>query len=52
MAIKQADADDLLAQLLVDGIMIKLKDIQGSRVKVAIEAPLELQILRSELEEN
>ncbi len=45
------DAEDLLAQLLRDGITIKLKDIQSSRVKVAIEAPLELQILRSELEE-
>ncbi len=45
------DPDDLLAQLLLDGITINLKNIQGSRVKVAIEAPLDLQILRSELEE-
>lgn len=46
------DADDLLAQLLLDGITIKLKDIDGSRAKIAIEAPADLQILRSELEEN
>ncbi|MCQ4258856.1 carbon storage regulator [Stutzerimonas stutzeri] len=45
------DAEDLLAQLLLDGITIKLKDIDGSRAKIAIEAPADLQILRSELEE-
>lgn len=45
------NADELLEPLLLDGITIKLKDIDGSRVKVAIEAPLDLQILRSELEE-
>lgn len=44
--------EDLLAQLLLDGITIKLKDIDGSRAKIAIEAPADLQILRSELEEN
>ncbi|WP_421527041.1 carbon storage regulator [Pseudomonas brenneri] len=46
-----ANAEDLLAQLLLDGVTIKVKDIQSSRAKIAIEAPLELQILRSELEE-
>jgi len=45
------NAEELLEHLLLDGITIKLKDIDGSRVKVAIEAPLDLQILRSELEE-
>lgn len=46
------DADDLLAQLVLDGITIKLKDIDGSRAEIAIEAPADLQILRSELEEQ
>lgn len=45
------DPDDLLAQLLLDGITIKLKDIDGNRAKIAIEAPQDLQILRAELEE-
>lgn len=45
------DPDDLLAQLLLDGITVKLKGIEGSRAKIAIEAPADLQILRSELEE-
>lgn len=43
------DPDDLLAQLLVDGITIKLKGIEASRAKIAIEAPTDIQILRSEL---
>lgn len=45
------NAEELLEQLLLDGITIKLKDIDGSRARIAIEAPLDLQILRSELEE-
>lgn len=45
------DPDDLLAQLLLDGITVIVKDIEAGRVKIAIEAPLDLQILRSELEE-
>lgn len=45
------NAEELLEQLLLDGITIKLKDIDGSRAKIAIEAPMDLQILRSELEE-
>lgn len=45
------NAEELLEQLLLDGITIKLKDIDGSRAKIAIEAPADLQILRSELEE-
>lgn len=43
--------DDLLAQLLLDGITVTVKDIEAGRAKIAIEAPLDLQILRSELEE-
>jgi len=45
------DPDDLLAQLLLDGITVTVKDIEAGRAKIAIEAPLDLQILRSELEE-
>jgi carbon storage regulator len=45
------NADDLLAQLLLDGITVTVKDIEAGRAKIAIEAPLDLQILRSELEE-
>ncbi|MCP9337620.1 carbon storage regulator [Stutzerimonas xanthomarina] len=45
------NADDLLAQLLLDGITVTVKGIKGSRTQIAIEAPLDLQILRSELEE-
>lgn len=33
-------------------ITIKLKAIDGSRAKIAIKAPTDLQILRSELEEQ
>lgn len=43
--------DDLLAQLLLDGITVTVKDIEAGRAKIAIEAPLDLQIMRSELEE-
>ncbi|MBK3797516.1 carbon storage regulator [Pseudomonas sp. Choline-3u-10] len=45
------DADDLLAQLLLDGITLTLKGIEAGRTKIAIEAPDDLQILRAELEE-
>lgn len=45
------NAEELLEQLLLDGITVKLKGIEGSRAKIAIEAPANLQILRSELEE-
>lgn len=46
------DADDLLAQLLLDGITVTVKDVEAGRAKIAIEAPLDLQILRAELEEQ
>ena len=46
------DADDLLAQLLLDGITIRVQDIEGSRAEIGIEAPADMQILRSKLEER
>jgi sRNA-binding carbon storage regulator CsrA len=45
------DAEELLEQLLLDGITVTVKNIEAGRAKIAIEAPLDLQILRSELEE-
>lgn len=45
------NAEDLLAELLLDGITVTVKEIKGSKAQIAIEAPLDLQILRSELEE-
>lgn len=44
------DPDDLLAQLLLDGITLTIKGIESGRAKIAIEAPEDLQILRAELE--
>lgn len=46
------NAEDLLAELLMDGITVTVKEIKGSKAQIAIEAPLDLQILRSELEEE
>lgn len=46
------NADDLLAQLLLDGITIRAGQIGGGQVKIGIEAPLDVQILRAELEEQ
>lgn len=45
------NAEDLLAELLTDGITVTVKAIKGGKAQIAIEAPLDLQILRSELEE-
>lgn len=45
------DPDDLLAQLLLDGITVTLKGIEAGRAQIAIEAPLDMHILRAELEE-
>ncbi len=45
------DADDLLAQLLLDGITIDVLETSGTRARIGIEAPQDLQILRAELEE-
>jgi len=46
------DAEDLLAQLLLDGITVRVGQMGGGQVKIGIEAPHDLQILRSELEER
>lgn len=46
-----ADAEDLLAELLLDGITVTVKEMKGDKAQIAIEAPLDLQVLRSELEE-
>lgn len=46
------DAEDLLAQLLLDGITVRVGQMSGSQVKIGIEAPIDLQILRGELEER
>lgn len=43
--------EGLLEQLLLDGITVTLKDTQAGRAKIVIEAPLDMHILRSELEE-
>ncbi|MCQ4280492.1 carbon storage regulator [Pseudomonas stutzeri] len=45
------NAEELLEQLLLDGITINVIET-GARVRIGIEAPLDLQILRSELEER
>ena len=46
------DAQDLLAQLLLDGITLTVKHIEGNRVQIGIEAPEDLRIMRGELEEQ
>ncbi|MCQ4258153.1 carbon storage regulator [Stutzerimonas stutzeri] len=46
------DADDLLAQLLLDGITIRVGHLKSGQVKIGIEAPEDLQILRAELEDR
>ena len=44
------NADELLEQLLLDGITISVIET-GIRARIGVEAPLDLQLLRSELEE-
>ena len=44
------DADDLLAQLLLDGITVTVTAVENGQAQIGIEAPSDLQILRSELE--
>jgi len=44
------DADDLLAQLLLDGITVTVTAVENGRARIGIDAPSDLQILRSELE--
>lgn len=45
------NAEELIEQLLLDGILITVKEIKGSKARLTIDAPLDLQVLRSELEE-
>lgn len=45
------DAEELIEQLLLDGIVLTVKEIKGSEARLTIDAPLDLQVLRSELEE-
>lgn len=49
-AVPGTDPHDLLAELLVNGIKLMVTDIGGSQVKLSFDAPLEMKILRSELE--
>ncbi len=46
------NAEELIEQLLLDGILITVKEIKGSKARLNIDAPLDLQVLRSELEER
>lgn len=43
------DTESLLRNLLRDGITVHVREIQSGRVSVSIEAPKQIQILRSEL---
>lgn len=45
------DCEALLLQLLVDGITIRVGQVSGGQVKIGVDAPQDLQILRAELEE-
>ena len=44
-----ADLDSIVKTLVTTGIGIKATSIKGSQVKVGIEAPSELTVLREEL---
>lgn len=44
------DPDDLLAELLVHGITVKITNIDGGRVSVGIDAPAEVDIVRGEID--
>lgn len=44
------DAARLLRQLLRDGITVHIGALSRSQVKVSVEAPVQMQILRTELE--
>ncbi|WP_417777748.1 carbon storage regulator [Stutzerimonas xanthomarina] len=42
----------LLAQMLFDGITVRVGQIGGGQAKIGIEAPIDLQMPRGELEEQ
>ncbi len=46
------NAEELIEQLLLDGIVITVKEIKRTNTRLTIDAPLDLQVLRSELEER
>lgn len=46
------DAQELLAQLLLDGITVGVSKAEEGRARIGIEAPQDLQILRTELVET
>lgn len=46
------DTEKLLQHLLRDGITVTLGAIDKTKVTVAIEAPMEILILREELQNN
>ena len=43
------DTEKLLNQLLTDGITIRVSDLTSNQVRIGIEAPREVLVLRSEL---
>ena len=43
------DTDKLLRRLLIDGITIRVSALSGRQVRIGIEAPLEVLVLRDEL---
>ncbi|MCQ4297480.1 carbon storage regulator [Pseudomonas stutzeri] len=46
------DAEELIEQLLLDGIILTVKEIKGSKARLSIDAPQDLLVLRTELEET
>ena len=43
------DTEKLLTHLLRDGITLHVAEIEGTRVRIAMEAPREVKVLREEL---
>ncbi|MNZ24531.1 carbon storage regulator [compost metagenome] len=43
------DTEKLLKNLLRDGITLHVAEIEGARVRIAVEAPREVRVLRDEL---
>jgi sRNA-binding carbon storage regulator CsrA len=46
------DTEKLLNHLLTDGITIRVSDLTSNQVRIGIEAPREVLVLRSELEDH
>lgn len=47
-----ANLDDLVRHLTTDGVTIMYGEVSGGRVRLAIQAPAELKVLRAELVED